>query len=91
MICLSKNLTDEYINMYAKGANLPIHDYDFEHENKKAPILIRSLAKRKLIWKCLENKRDFYYMDSGYVGNYKGPVNPMGWKLLFVMVYNTMK
>ena len=35
MICLSKNLTDEYINMYAKGANLPIHNYDFEHENKK--------------------------------------------------------
>ena len=91
MICLSKNLTDEYINMYAKGANLPIHNNDFEHENKKAPILIRSLAKRKLIWKCLENKRDFYYMDSGYVGNYKGPVNPMGWKLYHRIVKNDLQ
>ena len=81
MICLSKNLDDEYINMYAKGAKLPIYDYDYNYQDKKDSILIRSLAKRKVIWECQRSNQNFYYMDSGYVGNYKCDVNPMGWKL----------
>jgi hypothetical protein len=91
MICLSKNKTDEYINMYAKGAGLPIHDYSYEHENKRAPILIRSLGKRKLIHKCWETKRDFYYMDSGYLGNYKSPINEGGWKVFHRIVKNDIQ
>jgi hypothetical protein len=91
MICLSKNKTDEYVNMYAKGAKLPIYDYTYAHENKKEPILIRSLAKRKLIWKCLETKREFYYMDSGYLGNYKSPINEGGWKIFHRIVRNGLQ
>ena len=33
------------------------------------PISFRSLAKRKVIYESLENKRPFYYIDTGYVGN----------------------
>ena len=51
MICLSKNLADEYINKYAMGAKLPIHDYDYDHSGKD--ILIRSLAQRKVINKSV--------------------------------------
>jgi hypothetical protein len=89
MICLSKNLADEYINMYAKGAKLRIHDYDYDHNGKD--ILIRSLAKRKLIWKCLKETQTFYYMDSGYIGNYKSEINPFGWKLYHRIVKNGLQ
>ena len=78
MICLSKNKTDEYVNMFANGANLPIQDYDYKFGTN--PIMIRSMGKRKLIHWCWKNKHTFYYMDSGYVGNYKSPTNPYGWK-----------
>ena len=33
------------------------------------PISFRSLAKRKVIYESLGNKRPFYYIDTGYVGN----------------------
>jgi len=91
MICLSKNKTDEYVNMYAKGAGLPVYDYDYDYWNKKAPIMIRSLAKRKVIWQCLEEKKTFFYMDSGYFGNYKSPINPQGWKLYHRIVKNGLQ
>jgi len=79
MICLSKNKTDEYVNMFAQGANLPMQDYDYNFGNN--PIMIRSMGKRKLIHWCWENNHPFYYMDSGYIGNYKSTSNPHGWKL----------
>lgn len=79
MICLSKNLKDEYINMFAKGANLLVRDYDYDFKDE--PILIRSMAKRKLIWECWQQRKTFYYMDSGYFGNYKSKQNPNGWKV----------
>jgi len=89
MICLSKNLTDEYVNMFANGANLPIYNYDRYPDNQ--PILIRSMGKRKLIHNCWETNKTFYYMDSGYVGNYRGAVNPYGWKLFHRIVKNDVQ
>lgn len=69
MICLSKNKTDEYINMFAYGASLPIEDYDYDFKNNE--ILIRGMTKRKLVHWCWKNNHTFYYMDSGYIGNYR--------------------
>ena len=89
MICLSKNKTDEYINMFANGANLPIYDYDWYPDIE--PILIRSMGKRKLIHNYWENNKLFYYMDSGYVGNYKSRSNPYGWKLWHRIVKNDVQ
>jgi hypothetical protein len=89
MICLSKNLSDEYVNMFAKGSGLPIEDYNFKFE--KEPILIRSMGKRKLIHWCWQNNHTFYYMDSGYLGNYKSPTNPQGWKLYHRIVKNNIQ
>lgn len=79
MICLSKNKSDEYVNMFAKGSKLRIEDYSYDYGN--SPIMIRSMTKRKLIHECWKNKHPFYYMDSGYVGNYKSKFNPSGFKL----------
>ena len=89
MICLSKNLSDEYVNMFAQGSKLPIQDYDEEFND--APILIRSMGKRKLIQWCWKTQHTFYYMDSGYVGNYKSVTNPQGWKLWHRIVKNNVQ
>ena len=89
MICLSKNLTDEYVNMFAQGANLPIQDYNSDFGSN--PIMIRSMGKRKLINACIENRHTFYYMDSGYFGNYKCTVNPSGWKWYHRIVKNAVQ
>ena len=51
--CLSKNRQDVYVNMLAKGANLPITDY---HENlPTTPVVIRSLAKADILKYRKEN------------------------------------
>ena len=89
MICLSKNLTDEYVNMFAHGAGLPIEDYSYDFGDK--PILIRSMGKRKLIHECWKNNHTFYYMDSGYIGNYKSNINRFGWKLFHRIVKNDVQ
>ena len=89
MICLSKNKTDEYVNMFAQGANLPIYDYNFYPDNQ--PILVRSMGKRKLIHQCWDSNKPFYYMDSGYIGNYRSESNPYGWKLWHRIVKNDVQ
>lgn len=89
MICLSKNKTDEYVNMFAQGANLRIENYDYDFGNN--PIMIRSMGKRKLIHNCWNTNHTFYYMDSGYVGNYKSRSNPYGWKLWHRIVKNNVQ
>lgn len=89
MICLSKNLSDEYVNMFAIGAGLPIQDYCKDFGNN--PILIRSMSKRKLIKWCWKHNHTFYYMDSGYIGNYKSHTNPYGYKLWHRIVKNNVQ
>ena len=89
MICLSKNKTDEYVNMFAEGANLQIEDYDYNFGDN--PVMIRSMGKRKLIHECWKTNHTFYYMDSGYVGNYKSAANPYGWKVWHRIVKNDVQ
>tara|TARA_B100001057_G_scaffold290522_1_gene290563 strand:- start:1419 stop:2198 length:780 start_codon:yes stop_codon:yes gene_type:complete len=89
MICLSKNLTDQYINMFAQGAKLPVYDYDYNFGDE--PIVIRSMGKRKLIKQRWRDELPFYYMDSGYFGNYPCKVNPNGWKLFHRIVKNDVQ
>jgi len=75
--------------MFAHGSNFPIEDYDYNF--KSNPIMIRSMGKRKLIHECWKNNHTFYYMDSGYVGNYRSKSNPYGWKLWHRIVKNDVQ
>ena len=68
MIFLSKNGTDEYINMFAKSVGvLPVSDFDYEVSSE--PIVLRGILKHKIIKRCWADGRDFYYIDTGYFGN----------------------
>jgi ribosomal protein S6 len=75
--------------MFAHGAGLSIQEYDTDYGNN--PIMIRSMGKKKLIRECWEKNHTFYYMDSGYVGNYKSKSNPYGWKLWHRIVKNNVQ
>lgn len=89
MICLSKNKKDEFINAFAKGSNLQVTD----EVEKDVPetIIFRSIAKKQMIKYRLENKLPFYYMDSGYFGNYRSARNPEAKKLWHRIVHNGLQ
>ena len=39
--------------------------------DRSIPVVIRGIAKRKIIHRCEEEGRPFYYIDTGYFGNHK--------------------
>lgn len=68
MIFLSKDGADEYINMLAHGlGQTPVSDVDYEQSSD--PIVLRGILKHKIMKRCWEDRRDFYYVDTGYFGN----------------------
>ena len=93
MICLCKNSTDEYVNMFANGAGFSVtSDKEFDYDaTMPQPIMLRGILKHKLMKQCWGDNRDFYYMDSGYLGNYKSPINPNGWKWFHRIVKNDLQ
>ena len=38
-------------------------------ETSKTPVVVRGVTKRKHINACIEQNRDYYYIDTGYFGN----------------------
>lgn len=68
MIFLSKDGNDEYINMLARGlGQTPIDNFDYAASNE--PIVLRGILKHKVMKRCWQDGRDFYYVDTGYFGN----------------------
>ena len=70
MIFHSKDGKDEYINMLAHGCGQqPVADHDFDYDTSNDPIVLRGILKHKIMKRCWDDNRDFYYVDTGYFGN----------------------
>lgn len=92
MIFLSKDNQDPYINMFASGCRGKISNTEtFDYTSSDEPIVLRGILKKKIIKKCLEDKRTFYYMDTGYFGNEVTDDNPNGWKYWHRIVKNDLQ
>lgn len=91
-IFLSKNNQDPFINRFAQGCRSNIvNTENFVYEDSTAPLCFRGILKKKIIFKCWEDGRDFYYMDSGYFGNEISGKNPMGVKIWHRIVKNNIQ
>lgn len=90
-IFLSKGGQDQYINMLARSAGVTaINTDDFDYGASSAPIVLRGILKHKIMKRCWQDSRDFYYVDSGYFGNQPNPHNPNGWKYWHRIVKNDL-
>lgn len=92
-VFLSRNNSDEYINMLANsvGANTVTYQ-EFKIEESTQPLVLRSMVKaRKILKKCVDLNREFYYVDTGYMGNHSRPENPKGFKHYHRIVKNGLQ
>lgn len=92
MIFLSKDGHDEYVNMFAHGSGYqPVSTEKFVYESSNEPIVLRGILKHKIMKRCWEEGRDFYYIDTGYFGNERTQSNPNGWKYWHRIVKNNLQ
>lgn len=54
-------------------------------------LAYRGVIKRKEIHEAIQAKKDFYYIDTGYFGNFKSEGNPAGKKLFHRVVKNELQ
>jgi hypothetical protein len=89
-IFLSKDGNDEYVNMFASGCKRePVQDFDYESSTD--PIVLRGILKHKIMKRCWQDHRTFYYIDTGYFGNERTATNPNGWKYWHRIVKNDLQ
>jgi len=70
VIFLSKDGKDRYVNDFAKGSgSIPVNTELFDYDSSNEPIVLRGILKHKIMKRCWEDGRDFYYVDTGYFGN----------------------
>jgi hypothetical protein len=82
--------------MLAKSANMqPLDsdyfDYHYDIAVDRNQLVLRGILKHKIMKKCLEDGNNFYYMDSGYVGNNVGIFNSQGIKNYHRIVRNDLQ
>ena len=71
-------------------------DYSWEGAFRKSipgnsPQIFRGIIKRKYIHDCIKRGEDFYYMDTGYFGNFVSEGNPSGKKIYHRIVKNELQ
>jgi hypothetical protein len=65
---------------------------EFAHTiTEPRPAIFRGIIKRKYIHACVREKKDFYYIDTGYFGNFQSVGNPGGKKLYHRIVKNELQ
>jgi hypothetical protein len=78
--------------MFASGSRGEIVNLDdFDYNSSNNTIVLRGILKKKIMQRCWINGRDFYFMDTGYMGNHPGRDNPHGWKYFHRIVKNDLQ
>jgi hypothetical protein len=95
-VFLSKGGEDEYVNMLAKSAGMTsldsdYFDYKYDIAMDRNQLVLRGILKHKIMKQCLADGNNFYYMDSGYVGNNVGTQNRHGIKQYHRIVLNDLQ
>jgi len=91
-IFLNKNNSDEYVEMFAAGSQtVPTCLETWRYEDSTDPLVLRGIMKHKIIKRCWADHRQFYYMDSGYLGNRPNQKNFGGWKHWHRIVLNDLQ
>ena len=57
----------------------------------EVPSIFRGVTKRKYIQRHWQDKKDFYYIDTGYFGNFVSPGNLSGKKIFHRIVKNDLQ
>jgi hypothetical protein len=70
---------------------LTFFDYKYDVLMDEMTPVMRGILKYKIMQKCLADSKDFYYVDSGYVGNNISKHNRMGNKLYHRIVRNDLQ
>lgn len=65
------NPKDEYVSALTETVDRKfINNFRaLKQDNTNTPVVFRSMAQRKTVALCKEQQRDFYYIDTGYLGN----------------------
>ena len=68
MIILDPN--DSILELWRHGTNGTFTHIEQLHLlDKSIPVALRGMTKRKIMARCKEEGRDYYYIDTGYLGN----------------------
>lgn len=92
MLFLMRNKKDgriraAYDSYPGKKGILLREQFNYNSTNPE-PIVVRGFGYKNHINMCLADGRDFYFMDHGYFGNNKNPLNPEGHKIYHRIVKN---
>ncbi len=60
-------------------------------EETGKPLVVRGVIKKDHIYKCIDENRDYYYVDTGYLGNFPSLGNPSGKKRWHRIVKNGLQ
>lgn len=60
-------------------------------DDKSKSLVVRGISKRKQINACRKENRPFYYIDTGYFGNFPSDLNPSGKKIYHRVVKNDLQ
>jgi hypothetical protein len=68
------------------------NDYCTTHINEfSKPMVVRGVTSKSEIVECQKTGRDFYYIDTGYFGNFPSPGNASGKKIWHRVVKNDLQ
>lgn len=65
--------------------------FQYEKENIPGPYVIRGIASKDLIEYAIETKQDYYFIETGYFGNYTNHYNIGAKKLFHRLAKNNMQ